>query len=112
MRAQDFIKYISRYSGVHPDVVKDVLAAIPRSLWHLRLKEGVNTPLGRFTAKFQKGRWIKPPITKEGTQSEYGWKPHKVIIQLKPLAIDEDDEKFVFWFPNGVKEPRPPEPDS
>lgn len=61
MTYDSLVEHMSKDTGVAPDIIKDVLFALPNALIHLSRGDRVRTPVGVFRMTLRSPRMVKPP---------------------------------------------------
>ena len=87
MTYDDLIIVLTRETGLHSEVVKNVLAHLPEALMTLSLTDTVRTPLGVFRAGHRKARNIQLP---NGTISTVI--PRKVVKLTSGTRLQSKDQ--------------------
>jgi nucleoid DNA-binding protein len=78
MKYSELIELLEKASDASDEVVRAVLAALPKALARLEANEQVRTPLGTFTAWPKAEKKIRLPDGREVSRKE------EVVVRLRP----------------------------
>lgn len=102
MKYPYLLRLISRNTGYHSDVIRDVLTSFAQAVTFLKAKEEVKTPLGIFFAdqREPKENWHLP----DGSTCR---SPGTIKIKLRPhwkLKFKDTDPKWKYFFEDSNEE--------